>query len=391
MSKSFKYLSAMVLAAAALPVATNPDKVHHINEISALDADIQYTRDGVKWMRLGANKEPLFAVSERGIATVMNDGDPMTLVHPNTDKSLNNARMWTSCGSLARQVMNECTSADQAVKLALHYSRNFIKSAHGNSIFVADPKRAFMIDVGPGFAEYKELTGGICIITNCMHFPGIETYSTRSVGALKSDRAREANVRASLQKHRVKGKYTVKGVVATSRMRCQGEYAHKFPCRKNSLSGVCFELDPEFPAFLTTAYVALGPQQHTIYLPTPMALKQFPDFIRNGGWSDLAYKLREREGYDHRYLPRFVELEDRLFAEYDQVREEARKLLKENKKDEAEKLLNDCYRRQYEAALALLPTLTCILLHVGHLVALIDNLQPEDGLDDVLQGDDTLE
>ena len=44
-----------------------------------------------------------------------------------------------------------------------------------------------------------------------------------------------------------------------------------------------------------------------------------------------------------------------------------------------------------EAALALLPTLAGILLHVGHLVALVDNLEAEDGLDDVLEGDDALE
>jgi hypothetical protein len=369
MSKSSKYLFAAAFAATSLTAAACTSWMIHPsasasgrmivhkcrdNRVGPLDADILYTRNGVKWMRLGANKEPLFAVNEYGIATVMNDGDPMTLVHPGTDKSLKNARMWSSCGSLARQVMAECTSADQAVKLALHYSRSYIKSAHGNSIFVADPKRAFMIDAGPGYAEYKELTGGICIITNCMHFPGIESYSNRTVGALRSDRAREANVRASLKKHKVGGKYTVKGVIATSRMRCQGKYAQKYPCRRNSLSGICFEIDPEFPAQLTTAYVALGPQQHTVYLPTPMALKQFPEFIRSGNWSDLAYKLREREGYDHRYLGKFVELEDRLFAEYDKVREEARELLKAGKKDEAEKLLNDCYERQYEAALKML-------------------------------------
>ena len=369
MSNTRKYLSATLLAATSLTAAACTSWMIHPsvsasgrmivhkcrdNRVGPLDADILYTRNGVKWMRLGACKEPLFAVNEYGIATVMNDGDPMTLVHPGTDKSLKDARMWTSCGSLARQVMADCTSADQAVKLALHYSRSKIKSAHGNSIFVADPKRAFMIDAAPGYAEYKELTGGICIITNCMHFPGIESYSNRTVGALRSDRAREANVRASLKKHKVDGKYTVKGVIATSRMRCQGKYAQKYPCRRNSLSGICFEIDPEFPAQLTTAYVALGPQQHTVYLPTPMALKQFPEFIRSGGWSDLAYKLREREGYDHRYLGKFVELEDRLFAEYDKVREEARELLKAGKKAEAEKLLNDCYERQYEAALKLL-------------------------------------
>ncbi|MBP5531756.1 MAG: hypothetical protein J6Y54_06995, partial [Lentisphaeria bacterium] len=234
-----KYLFATAFATASLTAAActswmiHPSVSHsgrmivhkcRDNRVGPLDADILHTRNGVKWMRLGANKEPLFAVNEYGIATVMNDGDPMTLVHPGTDKSLKDARMWSSCGSLARQVMAECTSADQAVKLALHYSRSWIKSAHGNSIFVADAKRAFMIDAGPGYAEFKELTGGICIITNCMHFPGIESYSTRTVGALRSDRAREANVRASLKKHKVDGKYTVKGVIATSRMRCQGKY-----------------------------------------------------------------------------------------------------------------------------------------------------------------------
>ena len=369
MSKSAKYLLAAGLSGAALTVvactswmihpsvsASGRMIVHKCrdNKVGPLDADILYSPHGVKWMRLGANKEPLFAVNEKGIATVMNDGDPMTLVHPGQKNKLKEERMWTSCGSLARQVMDQCDTAEQAAKLALHYSRSWIKSAHGNSIFVADAKRAFMIDAGPGYAEAKELTGGICIITNCMHFPGIETYSTRGVGPLRSDRAREANVRASLQENQIGGKYTVKGVIVTSRKRCQNKYSLKFPCRKNSLSAVCFEIDPEFPKYLTTAYVALGPQQHTIYLPTPMALKQFPDFIRNGGWSDMAYELRKREGYNHRYLPRFIKLEDRLMAEYDRVREKARALLKAGKKDEAVKLLEECYQRHYAEALKLL-------------------------------------
>ena len=371
MSMTSKYLLTAGLAGAALTAAACTSWMIHPsasasgrmivhkcrdNRVGPLDADIVHSPHGVKWMRLGACNEPLFAVSERGIATVMNDGDPMTLKHPGQrDKDkLKEERMWTSCGTLARQVMDQCTDAEQAAKLGVYYSRTWIKGAHGNSIFVADAKRAFMLDVGPGYGEARELTSGFCIITNCMHFPGIETYSTRTPGALRSDRAREANVRASLKKHSVGGKYTVRGVIATARSRCGAKYAEKFPCRKNSISAVCFEIDPEFPAQLTTAYVGLGPQQHTIFLPTPMALTQFPDFIRKGGWSDMAYKLREREGYDHRYLPRFIELEDQLRAEYDKVREEARGLLKENRKAEAEKLLNNCYQRQYETALKLL-------------------------------------
>lgn len=325
------------------------------NRVTPLDAGIHHTRNGVKWMRFGACKEALFSVSERGIASVMNDGDPMTTKHPNDAiKDLNKARFGMWCGVTTKQIMDECTTAAQAAKIAEYYAKNFIKTGHGNSMFVADAKRAFFIDFGPGYAGVKELTGGICIITNCMHMPGCESLSLRTAGALCSDRAREANVRVSLKKHREKGKYTVLGTMKTSRMRCQGKYAQKFPCRKNSLSGVCFEIDPEFPKYLTTSYAALGPQQHTLYLIIPMSLEQMPEFFRNGGWSDMAYKLRERVGFDHKYLPRFEEFEKRHMAEYDQLREEARALLRENKTAEAVKLLNGFFERQYEAGLALL-------------------------------------
>jgi len=257
---------------------------------------------------------------------------------------------------MARQVMDQCTTAADAARILAFYGKNNIKSAHGNSIYVADAKRAFLVDIGPGIAEVKELHGGITIITNCMRMPGIEAVSKRT-SALLSDRAREANVRASLRKHRVKGKYTVKGVIATSRMRCQKEYAKKFPCRRNSLSGVCFEIDGEFPQYLTTAYIALGPQQHTIYLPTPMSIEQFPKEIFDSSWADMAYKLRERVGFDHKYLERITAYEDKIFPEFEAVREEARKLLKDGKKAEAVRLLNDCYRRQYDGALKLLKEL----------------------------------
>ena len=88
-------LIGMLAAGAALPVAactswmihpscsaTGRMIVHKCrdNKVGPLDADILYSPHGVKWMRLGANKEALFAVSEKGIATVMNDGDPMTLI-----------------------------------------------------------------------------------------------------------------------------------------------------------------------------------------------------------------------------------------------------------------------------------------------------------------------
>ena len=324
------------------------------NKVGPLNARIVHTRHGVKWMQIGSGNGPLFVVSERGVASVMNEGDTMSVHHPNTDPSLKNARLSVNCSVITRQVMDECDSAEDAAKRMVHYGRNNLKSAHGNTILVADPKRAFLVDFGPGFAEAKEVTGGFAIITNCMHLPGVETVSTRDTLTLCRDRAREANVRASLQERRVNGKYTVKGTLETSRLRCEVPLVRKFPCRRGSLSAVCFEIDPEFPAQLTTAYVALGPPQHTIYLPTPMSIEKFPEEMTDGRWGELAYKLRSREGFDHKYLKEFTDYEARILPEHDLVREEARKLLREGKKDEAVKLLNDCYRRHYEGAWKLL-------------------------------------
>lgn len=326
------------------------------SRVTPLDADIRRSRHGVKWMRIGMFKHcALFAVNEKGLVAIMNDGDDLTLKHPvKAIPELKDARMWTACAEMMRQMMDECATAEDAVKLALHYGRNRIQSARGGTMFIADAKRGFMVDLGSGYAEVKELTGGMIIITNCMHLPGVEEFSIKPVTGVRSDRAREANTRAELRKRRVKGKYTVKGTMETSRLLCRKGMTQKYPCRRNSLGGCCFEIDPEFPAELTTAYIALGPQQHTVYLPAPMVLKQFPKEIVDSSWADMAYKLREKVGYDHKYIARFDAYEKRVLAEYDRTRNEARALLKAGKKAEAVKLLNECFQKHYAEALKLM-------------------------------------
>ena len=325
------------------------------SRVTPLDADIRRSRHGVKWMRIGMFKNcALFAVNERGVVAIMNDGDDLTIKHPNKMFPIDHARMWTACAEIMRQIMDESPDAETATRLTLHYARARIQAARGGTMFIADPKRGFMIDLGSGYAEAQELTGGMIIITNCMHLPGVEEFSIKPITGVRSDRAREANTRAELRKRRVDGKYTVKGTIETSRLLCRKGMDKKYPCRRNSLGGCCFELDPEFPAELTTAYIALGPQQHTVYLPTPMALEQFPKEIVDSSWADMAYKLREKVGYDHKYIARFDAFEERILAEYDRIRDEARALLKAGKKDEAVKLLNDSYLKHYAEALKLL-------------------------------------
>jgi len=315
-----------------------------------LSADIR-TSEGVRWMRIGTTSPyATFAVSEKGIAAINNDGDDVTLKHPGK-KHLGIAN-----GFMLRQIVTGCADAREGAELLREYGRNALRIGRGGTFLVADPKRAFLVDIAPGYAEVMEQTGGVVVISNTWHLPGGEAFSRKGVGSITSDRSREANTRAALKKEQVDGKYTPRGTVNVSRMVCGTTPATRFPYRYtpgkpvSSLGGACFELDPEFPAQLTTAYLTMGPQRHTICLPTPMALRQFPEKIRSGKWAADVLKFREKVGNSYPGLKEIRALEDRLFPEYESIRDEARRLLRAGKRDEAVKLLNDCYERQFKAA-----------------------------------------
>ena len=315
-----------------------------------LDADIRVAPNGWRWMRIGSNVHyPNFGMNEKGVAITMNDGDQTDIKHPG------NGRAGMSASITIRLVLTNCETAEQAVEMLKHIGRNGLKVGSNASYFVADPKRAYLVDLAHGYAEAKEITGGSIVISNTWHLPGGEEISTKSLSHGRGDRAREANTRMALQNSRQDGKYTVRGCFDVSRLACGKSFKEKYPYRVgkgggNSLACSCFEPDAEFPAYLSYAYVALGPQQHTIYLPIPMSLNQLPEKMRDGSWGMLAYDLRAKVGTNPEYLKEFAELENKFLAEVEENRAKARELLKAGQKEEAAKLLNDAFARHFDAA-----------------------------------------
>jgi len=321
------------------------------SNVSPLAARMFDSPGGRRWMRIGTTAGwNCFSMNDRGVVIILNAADTVSTRHAG------GGRIGYGGGAFMNLVTRNCTAADQALPLIKYFCDHDLNVAP-NSFFVADPKRAFLIDVAPGYFAVKELYGGMAIISNCMHLPGVERVSTMSWPGIRYDRLREANVRRELKRGRVNGKYTIPDTMRVSRLKWQKEQDKHLPFRKDSVSAATFEIDPEFPDVLSTAYIALGPQQHTVYLPTPMALEQFPKEIGDGSWGELAYSLRKAAGDDHDGLKRIVELEQKLFAEYDHVREQARSLLKAKRRGEAVKILNECYRRHFAAAKQLLAEL----------------------------------
>ena len=304
--------------------------------LSLLDAHMMVTPNGARWMCIGAAGKAMFSMNERGLALTSNSGDAIfgkiTKKPPKGLPGLN--------ASLA----DNARDAEEGAKLVRDFGRAGGRRK-GGLYLLADAKRAFTIEIASGYGEMMEIPGWIYVISNSMHLGGCEGFVFRPTTTFRSHRAREAKTRAELQRTQVDGKYTIAGVFKTSRLT-----GGATPFNRYSLSAVCFELDPEFPEMIGCAYIALGPQQHTVYVPTPMALEQFPEDIRNGKWAARALALRMKIGDDHQYLPRIEALEAEFLSEFSATREEARTLLRDGKRDEAKKLLNATYKKHYSRA-----------------------------------------
>ena len=323
-----------------------------------ISGDIRVSRRGWRWLRLGQHPGLTgFGMNEKGVIATCNDGDYLTTQYPRE------GRINIGSYSILRQVLTECDNAwDGAVLIRDHCRaarRPGVKDHHGSTLMVADPRHAYIVDIGTGYGEIKEITSGMLVISNKMHLPGIEEFAASNLYSFLSDRARETNSRKVMNQYREDGKFTVQGIIRASRAKCGkgSDLREKYPFRSNSQGAAIFEPDPEFPQYLTTAYTTIGPQRHTPYLAIPMAVEQMPEKVRNGKWADLAYAFRKKCGDEHPSLDALYDFEAKTLPEYEKVREEARQLLRAGKTEEAVKLLNDCFERQFKAADELLTRL----------------------------------
>ena len=95
-------------------------------------------------------------------------------------------------------------------------------------------------------------------------------------------------------------------------------------CTDFTNSSSTFEIDSEYP-FLSTAYLAIGPQDQTVFMPIPMCVSQYPVQMIDGTWSDAAFESQKELGINSD-LSKFTELEARMLAIYRPAQEKARAL-----------------------------------------------------------------
>jgi len=281
-------------------------------------------------------------MNEKGLMIVQNDG-PGGEPNPN--------KYGINCVYVLRLLAEKCATAAEAEAMLreLHVSG----VVRGASIYlIADPDRGFVVEVTGRRLASAAVGFGFESRANNFLLPGMASFK----GAV---RAREAFLNGENRRHtangffavrlREKGSLSVSDLMECSRLRDPEAEKNKWRqiCMKNTIASTMFVPDRAYPEMLSTAFVAVGPPRHAVYLPVPIGVTEFPEELANGDMGLRAFALREKIGLDHGNLPRFEALERKLAQEHFAVCEKARKLLRDNRRREAAELLTGNFRSQF--------------------------------------------
>ena len=204
------------------------------------------------------------------------------------------------------------------------------------------------------------MTANFCVYTNCWRLPDMDDASRRTARSRSWQSQREWTVRQALQNARQSGG-TVSAaetfaasrlgpaevnIPATEKARDKMKI-NNTPSFKHSADAVLFEIDREFPGVLSCAYVAFGPQRHTVYLPIPVgAAEKLPAEITPGPWKTAALARNKSAKPETPVKPEIIAFENRMLMEFNKKREEARQLLRDKNPAEAKRLLQENLQRQ---------------------------------------------
>jgi len=353
-----------------LPAASESGRMllHGIRDNSRpVSTDLRFEKPGrFQSLRIGSNKSKfnVAGINTCGVAVISTGGDPHRDRNPKPGK-------FNYSGSNAVNILlRNCATAELAVaNLRDGFKKRLI--AGTLIFFIADAKRAFVVECSPGHFASHELSTGFCVYTNTWKLPGMDDASLRSARSSGWNAQREWAVRETLRNARKSGnRVSVAESIAASRVgpeintkenekaRDKGVIGNT-PANRSSADGYLFEIDREFPGVLSCVYVAFGPARHTVYLPVTLgAAEALPAELTPNPWKTAALARNKAAKPDSPIDRRIVTFEKQLHAEFAKTREEARKLLRDKNDAEAKKLLQEALQRQSADLNNFLGTLT---------------------------------
>ena len=285
-------------------------------------------------------------VNEKGLMIVQNDG-------PGWESRL--SRLGIGCVSMLRLLAERC--ADVAEAEAMFRELHTRGIVGGSSIYlIADLDRGVIIEATGRHLSVAPVDFGFEARANNFLLPGMSGLNkvlTDRDAFLNGENRRFTATTFLASRLRDKGLLSPRDLMDCSRLRDPETEKRKFRqiCMKHTIASTLFVPDRAYPEVLSTVFIAIGPPRHTVYLPVPMGVTEFPEELANGDMGLLAFALRDKYGLDDpSHLARFEALENELADEHFAVRAEALKLLRANRRAEAAELLTKNFRKQFAKA-----------------------------------------
>ena len=334
--------------------ATNGLMVMHVNRDATknaktapqliYDARKQYGGK-YKFLRICNDGHCIAGINEKGLGVIFSGGDPTDDKNP--PKSNQNFSPHNTTVIMLRRFAD----AGQAVK----YIHSGFKKHQivGSAIYlVADPFRAFIVECSPRHFASWELPHAFCVYTHCWKLPGMDDGSVATADRAQWNYQREWTAREFLRlamekNHRM---IPLSESMAVSRLAAH-ETGKKTvlngPSNKATFAAYTLELDPDYPDYLSTVYVAFGPPRHTIYLPIPfIAADKLPTELLDQKMLTAALKRRDEAAGDAAVDPELVKLQDKIVADFTKARYRARQMMRSDRHNDAEKLLRETMASQ---------------------------------------------
>ena len=286
-------------------------------------------------------------MNEKGLMIVQNDGSSVL------KQELPNSKVNVGCIFMLRHIAEHCANLDEAVAMLKKFYRTGL--GRSSSIYLlADLDSGAIIETTGKHLAYAEVNFAYEVRANNYLLPGMRSTVNKTREAFLNGANRRYAASEFLRKVVAdKGKIAPFDLMRLARFRQpELEQSHKYRsvCVNASLASTMFVPDRQFPEYLNVAFVALGPQRHTVFLPIPMGLSAMPESLINGDWGSKALALSAVLPLDHQYIPEFETVETRFIEEFFATREKARMMLVNGQRQEAVKLLDEVFRKQYEEA-----------------------------------------
>ena len=250
------------------------------------------------------------------------------------------------------KVASSCANLAEAEAFLRALPNSETKPAHTFYI-VSDPTGAFMVEISPTSIGIRHIEKGFAVHSNHFYFTEMSHLNNGTIEKyLPSATRLEVSREAIFRRLEEKGALSELDSLEISRYH-NDKYPNMCPFRDSTICGADYIPDKEFPSMLGTLLVTPGPPLYAPAMSVPIGIEAIPSGLEKGDLGKLAYEVKDRFPKNEDNLNKFRALETGLRREFLECQEKARGLMRENKADEARKLLEENVARQADSIEAL--------------------------------------